>query len=228
MDFSDYRPRPDVLARLRRVSLVAVVGPTAVGKSTLIAAAMRREPSIHLVRNNTSRAPRPGEQDGADYAFRTREDMLAGIARGDFVQVAPSVFGDIYATAPDGYTADGVAAMAVLADAMPTFRALPFKHVASVFVLPPDFRSWQARMHGFTPEQLTRRLAEAERSLQFALGESQTRFVINGDLERATGDFISLALGRPLNARQQADQLAARSLTQELLDQVRGLARKLT
>ena len=220
---SNYQPAPHVLDRLKQVNFAAVIGPTAVGKSTLINAAIQREPSIHLVLNNTTRAPRLGERDGIDYLFKSREAMEARIAKGEYVQVAPSVLGELYATAPEGYSTEGVAVMAVLGEAMPVFRSLPFQSIRSLFVLPPNWETWQQRLrlHGFKPEQKAKRLAEAERSLQFALDDSETKLIINEDLDTATDDFITLALGRPLGERLQQDQARARAIIQYLLDNLR-------
>ncbi|HKU18999.1 MAG TPA: hypothetical protein VJP80_07075 [Candidatus Saccharimonadales bacterium] len=226
MDFSAYQPAAHVLDRLRRVDFVAVVGPTAVGKTTVIKAAMARDPAIHLVLNNTTRAPRPGEQEGVDYQFRSREEMLARIKRGEYAQVAPSVLGEIYATAPEGYATSGVAVMAVLAQAMGHFRALPFKRCSAIFMLPPDWETWQRRLvaHGFTPEHLKRRLAEAARSLAFAAEDQEVKILINQNLDLAAEDFITLAHGRPLSARLQADQSRARRIVADLLDHLRTSA----
>jgi len=223
-DTADYTPDPKVLQGLQSVSLAAVVGPTAVGKSTLISAAMKLNPDIHLVLNNTSRAPRPGEQEGVDYAFHTREEMLEIMERREFVQVAPSLLDEIYATKLDSYATDGVAVMAVLAQAMPDFRALPFKVVRSVFIVPPDYETWQQRIaqHGFTPEQLKKRLAEAVDSLEFALHDDPTYIIVNEDLATAAEDFVTLALGRELSPRLQADQTRAREIVQQLLNRLRA------
>lgn len=224
MEFFEYRPAPHVIDRLKQVDFVAVIGPTSVGKTTLINAAMEREPRLHLVLNNTTRAPRPGEREGVDYLFQTRAVMEARIAKGEYVQVAPSVLGELYATAPEGYVTEGVSLMAVLADAMPVFRSLPFKRIRSIFVTPPDWQTWEQRLsaHGFTPEQRAKRLDEAKRSLQFALDDEQTMLVINQDLPTATDDFITLALGLPLSDRLQQDQARARDDVRNLLSKLQG------
>jgi guanylate kinase len=49
--------------------LVVVSGPSGVGKSTVVAQALRIDPSIWLSVSATTRDPRPGEVDGRDYFF---------------------------------------------------------------------------------------------------------------------------------------------------------------
>lgn len=219
MDFSVYQPAPSVLEKLKNVDFVAIVGPTAVGKTTLMKVAAGIEPAITMVLNNTSRTPRPEEVDGVDYHFRTKEEMLERIAKGGYVQVAPSLLGEMYATAPEDYPSEGIGILAVLADAIPMFRALPFKSFRVIYILPPDWREWQARMkaHGFEPDQLVKRLAEAKRSLTYAATNPEVRFVINDDINIAIRDFVALVEGAPLGRRLEAEQARARPTIQGLL-----------
>jgi guanylate kinase len=228
MNNAAYTPAPHALDHLKQVDFVAVIGPTAAGKTTLIREGMRREPRLHLVLNNTSRARRPDEQEGVDYRFETREHMEARMARGEYAQVAPSVFGDLYATAAEDYATDGIALLPVLAKAMPVFRALPFKSIRSIFILPPDWGVWHQRMASrhFMPDQLEKRLTEARESLEFALEDTQISFVISGGVSRAVDDFVTLALGNPLPLALREDQHKAlpivRNLIKLLKDAKRG------
>jgi len=224
MQTFSYQPAPEVIERLRQVTLVAVVGPTAVGKSTLITAAIERNPQdIHLVVVDTTREPRPGERDGIDYNFRSRQHMTETMGERKFVQVAPSVFGDLYATAAHAYATDGVAVMAIIAAAMPDFRALPFKEIRPIFVLPPDYATWQQRIkhHGFDDVQMRRRLVEAEASSVFGVEDEKTQFIINESLDVAIDDFTTLALGKPMGTRLQADQSRGREVVADLLAELR-------
>lgn len=224
MDDTTYIPMPGALQQLSAVSLGAIVGPTAAGKTTLIKAAMQQDPNIHLVLNHTSRQPRPDERNGVDYFFHTREEMLQMKNRREFVQVAPSVLDEIYATRADSYATDGVAVLAILAQAMPEFRALPFKTVRSIFIIPPDYATWQDRIkqHGFTVDHVRRRLQEAALSFEFALQDQATQLIVNEELAVAARDFVTLAQGRPLPPRLQADQVRGREIVQSLLVRLRA------
>jgi len=93
-----------------------------------------------------------------------------------------------------------------------------------VFIVPPDYETWQQRIaqHGFTPEQLKKRLAEAVDSLEFALHDDPTYIIVNEDLATAAEDFVTLALGRELSPRLQADQTRAREIVQQLLNRLRA------
>jgi guanylate kinase len=56
--------------------------------------------------SNTTRNPRAGEVNGVDYNFLTREDFLAGVARGDFIEHA-EFSGNLYGTTVQGVKSVG-------------------------------------------------------------------------------------------------------------------------
>lgn len=218
MDFSGYQPQPEVLERLENVDFVAVVGPTAAGKTTLMMIAALQHPTMHLVSTQTSRIARQNELEGVGIRFRPRQEMLERITNRQFVQVAPSLLGDIYATGPEDYPAEGVGLMAVLAEALDSFRALPFKSFKTVFIVPAGWERWQLQIksHGFDPHRLANRLKEAKTSFTFALQSPELTFVINDIPEQAGQDLAAIASGEPAGVRLQADQEKARTIIRDL------------
>ncbi|MGH7158004.1 MAG: hypothetical protein ACREGD_02920 [Candidatus Saccharimonadales bacterium] len=222
MDFSGYQPQPQILERLRQVDFVAVVGPTAVGKSTLMILAAANHRNMRLIPTQTSRTPRPNEVDGVGIRFRTKQEMLERIANHQFVQVAPSLLGDIYATGPEDYPAEGIGMMAVLAEALETFRALPFRSFKPVFIVPASWERWQVQIkaHGFEPLRVAKRLKEAKTSFLFALHSAELTFVINDDVNRSWHDLAAVASGEPPGLRMQAYQQKARQIIQSILSKL--------
>ena len=57
-----------------------ITGPSGVGKGTLIRGLLERMPELELSVSATTRAPRPGEQDGVEYHFLTPEQFEARVA----------------------------------------------------------------------------------------------------------------------------------------------------
>src|SRR6476659_199174 len=65
-----------------------ITGPSGVGKGTLIRLLRERVPELALSVSATTRAPRPGEEDGVDYHFLSDEEFAAKVAAGEFVEWA--------------------------------------------------------------------------------------------------------------------------------------------
>jgi len=177
-----YRPHQDTLAKLNNLHLVLLVGPSGVGKSALMEASGWPE-----VIGDASRAPRAGERNGVDYWFRSEDEMVRDMEAGRYLQVAIGSEGDIKATHPNNFPSEGTAVFAVVASAVPLFRALPFAGTTTAVVVPPDFDTWMIRLqdHRLSRVQLEPRLAEARKSYEFALQDGQVKFILNDDLEAA-------------------------------------------
>jgi guanylate kinase len=194
---SDYVPRKGTLDRLEKVRLLAVVGPTAVGKTTLMNYVTALDKNIHLVLSDVSRDPRPGETDGIDYFFHSKNQMLDSLKQGLFAQVRPTFNGEIYASRADSYATSGQSVMAIVADAMPVFRSLPFRKIRTICIIPPSYEVWQTRinLHGFAEAELTKRMQEAYRSFKFAYTDTQSELLLNDDLTKSCDNFLAVVRG---------------------------------
>ncbi|HUS25985.1 MAG TPA: hypothetical protein VMY99_01395 [Nevskiaceae bacterium] len=216
--FDNYRPSDEVLDKLKHITLVAVVGASGVGKTTLMKAAAQADPALQFVIADVSRRARPEERDGVDYNFCRKQDMLQRIKRHEYVNVAPSLGGDLYTTDPISYPDKGLGMMAIWAGVIPYFRSLPFAAIRTIFIVPASFEVWQRHMHThhFTPDQQAQRLAEARRSFEFGLHDKQSVLIINDDLQAATQDFLQAVRGRqPITDQQQA-RAVIRNVLQQL------------
>ncbi len=76
-----------------------ITGPSGVGKGTLIRGLMERLPQLELSVSATTRAPRPGEEDGVDYHFLSSEEFERRVKDGEFVEHADYA-GRRYGTLP--------------------------------------------------------------------------------------------------------------------------------
>ncbi|WP_310528484.1 guanylate kinase [Nocardioides sp.] len=72
----------------RHSRLIVLAGPTAVGKGTVAAEVRRHHPEVWISVSATTRAPRPGEENGVHYWFVSDEDFDAMAERGDLLEWA--------------------------------------------------------------------------------------------------------------------------------------------
>ena len=72
----------------RRGLLLILSSPSGAGKSTLTRRLMDWDPAIRFSISATTRAPRPGEQDGREYYFRSRAEFEGMVASGDMLEHA--------------------------------------------------------------------------------------------------------------------------------------------
>lgn len=175
----------DTLDAGRRVAVLS--GPSGSGKST-IARALARAPDVILSVSATTRAPRPGEVDGEDYHFLTREAFLNRAAAGEFVEYA-EVYGNFYGTPRGPLEAALAAGRWALLDidvqgAMQVRRAFP--RATLIFIVPPSRDALARRLKGRasdTPEAIERRLAAADREMTYQ--DRYDHVVVNDALDEA-------------------------------------------
>jgi guanylate kinase len=75
-----------------------ITGPSGAGKGTLIRELLERIPELELAVSATTRAIRPGEQDGVDYWFVAPEDFEQRVEDGAFLEFVTYVSGRRYGT----------------------------------------------------------------------------------------------------------------------------------
>ena len=158
---------------------VAVVfsGPSGVGKSTVCRHLTGLLPEFHFSVSCTTRAPRPGETDGRDYSFLSREEFLARQAAGEFLEYA-EVHGNFYGTLRRELEPRVLAGHDVILDIDVQGARLARQALAGkpdlaaalllVFLAPPSLAELERRLRGRkteTEDAIQRRLANAAREM---------------------------------------------------------------
>jgi guanylate kinase len=141
-----------------------------VGKGTLIRGLMEREPRLQLSVSATTRQPRPGERDGVDYHFLTREEFDRRVQRGDFVEHADYAgrsYGTLRSELEDRIAAGVPVVLEIEVQGARQVRAA-MPEAVQVFIAPPSLDALRARLVGRGTDDRTeveRRLAVAEQEL---------------------------------------------------------------
>lgn len=197
-----YRPSEQTNAVLAQIDLVAIVGPTGVGKSTII-----DKLELPYVLSDVSREARSDEKNGRNYNFRTDYlDIIKEIKNGDYVQFLVSKYGEFYGTRLKAYPDSGPCTMAIVASEIPNFRKLGFRSVKSIYIMPPSYVEWMRRIGGVRTADLLGRIDEARQSILMAIDDESYYFVLNDVLDLAVKDVQAIIQGEEVS--QHRSQLA--------------------
>ena len=93
--------------------LFIVSAPSGAGKTSLVSALLMSNRQIDVSVSYTTRPPRPGEKDGKDYHFVSRETFLAMAKHGDFLESA-EVYGNLYGTSQSWIEAETLSGRDIL------------------------------------------------------------------------------------------------------------------
>ena len=199
----------------RRGLLFIVSAPSGTGKTTLVERLVKVTPNLRMSRSYTSRRARPGERDGVDYNFITRERFETMAREGEFLEWA-DIYGNYYGTA----VADTEACLAGGEDLVLVIDVQGARQVRSrglenigIFVLPPTAAILEQRLRGRSQdseEQIQRRLEVACREVTDYAAYDYV--VINDDLE-------------PCVARLQAIVMAERARVRAMRPAAEGIIR---
>ena len=190
--------RPFDQAGGRRGLLFIVSAPSGTGKTTLVERLVQVMPNLTMSRSYTSRPARPGEQNGVDYNFVSRECFEKMVREGAFLEWA-DVFGHHYGTSAgdtEGLLAAGQDVVLVIdVQGARQVRSRGVENVG-IFVLPPSATILEHRLRGRSKDsedQIHRRLEVACREVdEYAQYEY---VVVNDELERAVERLASIVRG---------------------------------
>lgn len=173
---------------MRKGLLILISGPSGTGKGTVCDLLRQKHPEISYSISATTRQPRPGEQDGVNYYFYSREKFQEMIAKGQLLEWA-EVYGNFYGT-PKQQVIDRLEAGEDILLEIDTQGALNVMKLMPdglfIFLLPPSLEELASRLKGRgteTEESLRRRLGAAVDEIKLA---TKYRYVvINDQVEKA-------------------------------------------
>lgn len=168
---------------MRKGLLILISGPSGTGKGTVCDLLRQKHPEISYSISATTRQPRPGEQDGVNYYFYTKEKFREMIGQGQLLEWA-EVYGNFYGT-PKQKVLDRLEAGEDILLEIDTQGALNVMKVMPeglfIFLLPPSLEELAARLKGRgteTEESLHRRLGAAVDEIKLA---TKYRYVVVND-----------------------------------------------
>jgi guanylate kinase len=204
----------------RRGLLLILSSPSGAGKSTLSRMLMAWDQTMRFSVSATTRAPRPGEEDGREYYFRSRDQFQAMVATGDMLEHA-EVFGNFYGS-PRGPVE---AAMKAGTDTVfdidwqggQQIKQAMRDDVVSVFILPPSIAELDRRLRTRaqdSDEVIAGRMAKSRDEISH--WAEYDYVLVNADLDQ-TFDQLKAILTAERLRRNRQPQLSAfvRDLNEE-------------
>jgi guanylate kinase len=205
----------------RRGLLLVMSSPSGAGKTTLSRRLLASDNNITMSVSVTTRASRPGEVDGKDYHFITKERFVQMRDRGDLLEWA-EVFGNFYGTPRKPVEEALAKGRDVLFDidwqGTQQLAQAMAEDLVRVFILPPSAEELQNRLikrQQDSSSVVAKRMAEASREISH--WPEYDYVVVNDDVEDSHSQIMAILTAERLRRRRRTG----------LTEFVRALAKEL-
>ena len=191
-------------------ALYVVSAPAGCGKGTILQTVLKSNDNLYYSVSATTRNPRPGEIDGVNYFFHTKEEFRKLIDNNDVLEYAE--FCDNYYGTPrkpveeklhEGYDVileiETNGAMQVKKN---------FSDAVMIFILPPSVGELRRRLNKRGTESaeiIEKRLGEAVREIKCA--KNYDYIMINAELEKAIIDFEAIITASKLTNKKNSNKI---------------------
>ena len=190
--------------------LLVISAPSGGGKGTILKVLFAQEENLRLSVSATTRQPRPGEENGKQYFFLSREEFETKIQTGQMLEYAEYV-GNYYGTPREPVERwmdqgrDVVLEIEVKGGAQ-VKKLVP--ECVSIFILPPSMQVLEKRLRGRGTEEeatIQQRLAKAREEIPHA--KEYDYVVFNDRLEDAVSDLRAIIHGEKLKFSRNTDSI---------------------
>ena len=174
--------------------IIVISGASGVGKSTILAEVMKARQDLVFSVSATTRPIRPGEADGVNYHFISRESFLDMVRKGEFLEYDEhhdNLYGTLFSAVKDATEKGHVVLDIEPNGAMNVRRRYP--DAILIFIMPPSWEALEARLRGRgdTPEeQVQTRLIRARWEIDQAAKYDYQ--VINDDVATCVAEVLKI------------------------------------
>ncbi|TMP36704.1 guanylate kinase [Pseudoalteromonas rubra] len=201
-----------------RGNLFILSAPSGAGKSSLIKALLERQDKVRVSVSHTTRAPRPGENNGEHYHFVSVDEFKTLINQNDFFEWA-QVFDNYYGTSKQAIEAQLAAGIDVFLDidwqgARQVRELMP--EVKTIFILPPSKQALEERLNnrGQDSQKVIASRMEQAKSECSHYNEFDY-LLVNDDFDTALNELEHIVVAARLELKKQ--QQNQQALIAELL-----------
>ncbi len=201
-----------------------ISAPSGTGKTTVAKKVLEQIPDLVRVVTYTTRQPRPGEVDGQDYRFISKEEFEAKIKDNYFLEYA-NVYGNYYGTPKkdiEELISSGKDALLII-DVQGAFKVKSLMPEAvSIFLLPPSFEELRRRIEGrgYVDKNLEKRLQTAREEIPCA--KYFDYIVINDFLNNAVEKVKAIILSYRVETKRVLNNIEKYLQGSEIVELLKG------
>ncbi len=168
--------------------LYVISGSSGVGKGTIIKEFLKRNPKYKLSVSSTTRKKRPGEKEGENYYYISKEEFETGITNGEFIEWAEfsgNYYGTRKSTIEDALSRGENLILEIETQGGQQIKKLLPDSVL-IFIAPPSFEELKKRLEGRKTEDeatIQKRLSQVEREKESS--KEYDYIVVNDEIEKA-------------------------------------------
>lgn len=197
----------DRLKQQRRGLMIVLSSPSGAGKTTLTRRLLAQEPDIAMSVSVTTRAPRPGERDGVDYYFITK-DKFSQLEADDQLLEHARVFDNYYGT-PREPVEDALADGKDIVFDIDWQGAQQLTEAAAddlvkIFILPPNMRELEQRLRSRaqdSDEVIAKRMSKSEAEISH--WAEYDYVLVNEDVDQALSELLAIVRSERMRRRRQ-------------------------
>lgn len=176
--------------------LFVVSGPSGAGKDTVVARLRALHPEVERTVSATTRDMRPGECDGVNYHYMTREAFEKELFDGNIVEhtcYCDNYYGTLRSEIERRMAAGIPVILVIEVEGAGNIKRM-YPGATTVFVLPPDMKELERRLRsrgsGEDEATIEKRLKRAE--IELAMSVEYDEHVVNMDVEKCAEDLYDI------------------------------------
>ena len=185
--------------------LFVISGASGVGKSTVLAQVIDRQKDLLFSVSATTRAPRPGEQDGVNYYYISQEEFLRRIEAGEmleYTQYCGNYYGTPLREAQKVLDSGKHLILEIEVEGAMNVKA---KHPDAVLILllPPNFSTQEARLRGRgteTEDKICERLAQTRKEAEQFHKYDYIVYNYDNQIDEAVENMLSIVRSEQLRS----------------------------
>lgn len=221
-----YRLSTAATELIRKTPILLLVGISGAGKGTIMDELIKKG-TYHPVVTHTTRLPRANngvmEQDGREYHFITLDEAEGMLDRGEYVEAmmySGNVYGTSIAEIQMAHDTHQIVVNDIDIQGVTAYETID-PNVRAVFVLPPNYEEWQARLlhrsgGAVDWEDYKKRMATALQEIEHALHDPHFTFVVNDSLDEAVEEIDRIATGDAQWSEIESARQVAHSICEQL------------